>query len=303
MTSDEMQQVIRNAGGEIWALEFADELLVKVNRLEESGRYAQLLTQLRSAREPGDFRGRVLEVNFADQFLRNREELVYGARQGMKGDIDFLWNVVGLNIFIETKLLGQHQPIEESIRAQLEAGGTFSIAVSDDTRDIRRMQYDLISKATTTKFNPKPSARWMNIVAVDVAELQLGTVDAGDCIVAAAGNAQLVSALGAVPAPIAYGCCRPDVVGVFERPTEAKLTPGQRTWISEVHGRRPAGMPHPRDYIHGALFLSREPRGKGALSYELSGILVWNSALVTIEMAGPVVDAIRKILPPGVTRR
>jgi hypothetical protein len=48
---------------------------------------------------------------------------------------------------------------------------------------------------------------------------------------------------------------------------------GQERWIVGVH-RVPAGRPHPRQYIHGALFLFREPKETAALSYDLTSVIV-----------------------------
>jgi hypothetical protein len=115
-----------------------------------------------------------LEVNFAHLFVIG---LQYGAKQGMSGDIDFCWLVNGHQVFIEMKLLGQHKQTKDEINRQLEAAGKFEICNSDDTKDVARIQRDIFEKSSTKKFNPKPQPTWINLVAVDVSELQLGTVD------------------------------------------------------------------------------------------------------------------------------
>src|ERR1700683_3710202 len=113
----ELRNIIENSGGRGGALEHADALLKKINRLEAPTGYEQLLKQLHRSREQGDFRGRALEVNFADQFHRNGQELIYGARQGMAGDIDFLWRLANLEVFIEMKLLRQGKESPDGVRA------------------------------------------------------------------------------------------------------------------------------------------------------------------------------------------
>jgi len=63
MKLDELQQTIAQSGGGPFAAEYAERLLRKIQRLDATGRCRELVAQLRSAREAGDFRGRVLEVN------------------------------------------------------------------------------------------------------------------------------------------------------------------------------------------------------------------------------------------------
>ena len=262
MTLPELQAIIVSAGGGSNALAYAEFLLDKINRLETSGRYENLLSQLRSAREPGDFRGRVLEVNFACTFVEHGIELAYGASQGMTGDIDFLWNVAEHKVFIELKLLGQDRATRDEINRQLEAHGVSSTLVTDDARDVSRLQLDILQKASTRKFNPHPQITWVNLVAIDVAELQLGTMDIADCLLATGGNA-LVSQ-HCHPA-----CLRENVVGVFEVLQGKALTPAQTEWVSRLHTLA-AGVPQPQSYLHGVIFLFRVPKERAALSYELS---------------------------------
>lgn len=289
MQLDELNQIIRAAGGGDNALAYAEALLEKINRIELAPAYPALLRQLLVAREQGDFRGRVLEVNFADCFLREGIVLKYGAKQGMPGDIDFGWNVEGHKVYIELKLLGQDKVTRDSINAQLEDKGTSATFLDDDARDVARLQADLIQKASTRKFNPKPSGNSINLVGVDVTELQLGTVDICDCLLATGGNS--VAARHCDPA-----CLRDPIVGVFETIAPEKLSASQKTWISGVQ-RIAEGAPHPRDYIHGALFLFREPQERAALSYELRAALVWNPGLVSADVAKRICVALHAVIP------
>lgn len=291
MQLDELVQIIRAAGGRENALAYAEALLVKVNRIECEKQYAALLGQLCAAKEQGDFRGRVLEVNFADCFLRKGIALDYGAKQGMPGDIDFGWNIEDHKVHIEMKLLGQDKATRDSINAQLEEKGTCATFVDDDTRDVARLQADLIQKASTRKFNPKPSTETINLVGIDVTELQVGTVDICDCLLAAGGNP--LAARYCDPA-----CLRDPVVGAFETIAPEKLSDGQKDWIAGVQ-KVPAGSPHPRSYMHGALFMFREPQERAALSYDLRATVVWNPALVSSDVAKKICTALHSAIPRG----
>ncbi|MBI2803132.1 MAG: hypothetical protein HYX63_23175 [Gammaproteobacteria bacterium] len=243
MRLDELTDIISAAGGGENALAYAESLLDKINRIEPEKQSAALLVQLRAAKEQGDFRGRVFEVNFADCFLRKGIALDYGAKQGMPGDIDFAWNIEGHKIHVELKLLGQDKATRDSINAQLEDKEVSATFLDDDTKDVARLQTDLIQKASTRKFNPQPSADSINLVGVDVTELQLGAVNICDCLLAVGGNS--VAVRHCDPA-----CLRDSIVGVFEAIAPEKLSASQRDWISVVQ-KVLAGAPHPRDYIHG----------------------------------------------------
>lgn len=223
VTEAELQTIIQAAGGGCWALDYAGALLKKITRLEAVRGYATLFKQLRSAKDSGDFRGRILEVNFADLFVRNGLTLQYGAKQGMSGDVDFCWCVLGRKVFIEMKLLGQDEKTKKSEKAQLEARNFCATLISDDTRDIGRIQRDIFQKSTSTKFKPTPDSNWINLVAVDVSELQLGTIDFGDCLLAVGGNQYAAQH----SSPYFQ---RASVVGVFE-PADKQLTAEEADWV------------------------------------------------------------------------
>lgn len=289
MKIEELHAIIQRAGGAGNALDYADALLEKINRLEPIPRYRALLKQLTSAAQAGDFRGRVLEVNFADLFAKQNSELQYGAKQGGKGDVDFCWRVSDRDVFLELKLLGQDQATRDSINQQIEAAGVSSTLITDDTRDIARMQFDLFQKSSSTKFNTNPEKTWINLIGIDVSELQLGMADLCDCILAAGGNT-------AASRYCDEAALRSDVVGIFEK--LAVLSDKQKQWVERVH-KVPKNAPHPRDYIHGSLFLFREPAETAALSYALSAAIVWNPAIVSEELAKPIAEALAKIVPPA----
>lgn len=289
MQLDELQATIKAAGGGCNALDYAEPLLKKINRLEGAGGYETLLAQLKSAKEEGDFRGRVLEVNFANLFVESGTPLQYGAKQGMLGDVDFCWHVDEYQIFIEMKLLGQDKKSREAINQQLEDTGFYRMCFSEDTVDVARIQRDIFEKSSIRKFHPLPLPNWINIVAVDVSELQLNTVDIADCLLAAAGNE--ITARYCHPLTL-----RPAVVGVFEGAGKA-LSPDQVEWVKCFHKFSSSGDPHPRDYIHGVLFLFRHPDARAALSYDLSAEIVWNPELMNEKCAKAIFGSLRQIVP------
>jgi hypothetical protein len=289
MDLDELREIIQAAGGGEDALAYAEALLVKVNRMEAQAQYAPLVNQLRSAREEGDFRGRVLEVNFADCFVRAGVSLEYGAKQGMAGDIDFVWQVDKYKLFIEMKLLGQDRMTRDEINQQLEGSGMSATFVNDDTRDVARLQSDLMQKSSTRKFNPTPPMNTVNFVAVEMSELQLGTVDICDCLLAAGGKTMAKQYCDP-------GSLREPVVGMFEELSQDQLTDGKRDWLARVQ-KLAESAPHPRAYIHGVMFLFREPEERAALSYTLRAALVWNPALVDSEMAAKIANAFYAVIP------
>nr|WP_311529695.1 hypothetical protein [uncultured Ralstonia sp.] len=285
----QVEEMIRAAGGGDNALAYAEALREKVSRIEGLRQFAPLLAQLCASREQGDFRGRVLEVNFADCFARQGIALDYGIRQGMSGDIDFGWKVEGYLVNIESKLLGQDKATRDRINAQLDDSGMSAIFVDDDTKDVARLQADIIQKASTRKFNPKPDRGTVNLVAIDVTELQLGTVDICDCLLAAGGNTLTAQHCNA-------NCLREPVVGAFEDISPANLRESQRSWLATVQNLKD-DVPHPRTYLHGALFLFREPAERAALSYELRGAVVWNQALIAPDVAKKICGALHSVIP------
>ena len=283
MELDELIAIISGAGASANAIEYAEVLLPKINRLEAVHQGKSMLRQLRAARNAGDLRGRLLEVNFADLFLQSGHALKYGVkqRQGMVGDVDFCWDANSRQIYFELKLLGE---VVLNVRDMHFAGE------KPHPDDIVRLQRDLMSKSTTKKFDSAPEASWINLVAIDVSELQFGTVDLADCLLAAGGN------------PLVSQYCfgqfeREDVVGVVEKPSQERpFSQAQLKWISEVI-RPPVNSPHPRSYIHGALFLFRSPSEKAALSYDLSAALVWNAGLIAEDVGKEVASAIHSVIP------
>lgn len=282
----QLEELIKQAGGGGNALAYASGLLGKLKLIESQPSLATMLDQLRVAKEPGDFRGRVLEVNFAYAFLLQGILLANAVKQGRTGDIDFQWSRKGGQIFFELKLLGKQLAIKEKERVQLEVSG-FCFHAVDDRIDIGRLQRDIFGKSTLTKFNPKPHAGDINLLVIDVSELQLGAVDECDCVHAVCGAR---TARATFPAAM----IRPEVFGALEAPRE--LTPDEANWMERFHPKK-VPDPHPRTYIHGVVFIFRSPKEEAALSYELSCYVVWNHLLIDADTARSVQSAVHKIMP------
>ena len=288
ITLSEVEDVITRSGGQAYAREFAPSLLNKIQVLEARGTYGSLLDPIRTAANQADLRGRVLEVNLACQFESAGIHPEVAVKQARTGDIDFGFAIGRYQVFLETKLLREDDATRAHVAAQLKKSSTFRIARRDDTQDIFRLQRDLIQKAATKKFSPKPKEGWINLVGVDVSEIQLGTVDVGDCVLAVAGNPGL--------SQFDDFYRRSNVIGVFERPNAASMTKEQREWDSALSALT-ASSPHPRDYIHGAVFLFRSHKETAALVYELNSVVVWNKHLVDLSLAQELEPFIYEVIP------
>jgi hypothetical protein len=287
MDKAQLEAIIVAAGG-VGALGNADDLLDMIGRLDATGRYEAMLRQFNTARDAGDFRGRVLEINFAHHFHEVGIALDVAVRQpGCKGDIDFCWHTNGHRLFVEMKLLGQERRVRDALNAKLEKDGAYYVASGNDIRDVGRIQLDILSKATPKKFMCPPDADAINLIGIDVSELQHGAVDIADCVLAVAGNAEVAHHFDAQ-------CCRPQVVGLFEEFNGDAGSEEQRAWANNFSPDE--GVPHPRDFIHGVLFLFRQPRERAALRYALNGVIVWNRTLIDVDRAGPLARAIHRAI-------
>jgi hypothetical protein len=67
-------------------------------------------------------------------------------------------------------------------------------------------------------------------------------------------------------------------------------------WLAAIQKLK-GDVPHPRTYIHGALFLFREPQERAALSYELRCTLVWNQSLIAHDIAKKICSALYSVIP------
>ena len=286
MKLSELQSIIQQAGGGTFALDYANDLLVKVNNVVSHQVPAGYLTQFSQSGNAGDLRGRILEINLVNYFVAKSVPLSYEVKQGVaSGNIDLLWKTCGVDVYIEIKLLGQYQVTTEDINRQLMEYGVSKSYIADDTSDVMRLQYTIIEKAALQKFEYPVIPNAINLIAIDVSELQLGNVDEGDCMLAVLGSARVKSYFGEV-------CARNHVFGLFENAPEEQHT----EWVEKIN-KKLAGKPHPCNYIHGVIFLFREPKELAALSYDLKACIAWNSNLIPDALASNINNEFHKIIP------
>jgi hypothetical protein len=286
-TIELISRAIAESGGGPNALEYAKDLTAKTQTLEATKRYPELIKQLLASKDEGDLLGRVLEVHIADAFEGAGIALSYESSQGMNGNVDFSLRLANHLVFIEAKLRTQDRETRASIDRQLRESGVYAQFLADDTADIARMQIDMLQKSSTKKFNPVPDANWVNLVAIDISELQLGAVDLCDCLIAAAGNSSAAEHCD-------RATLRPTVLGFFEAPTNADH---EVEWLRRVHAPPADDAHHPREYIHGIWFLFRKPTARAVLSYNLTGPIVWNRWLVAKETVGVLSRALHAAIP------
>lgn len=286
MTLPQLETIIQQAGGGAFALDYANDLLIKVNNVASHQVPAGYLTQFSQSRNAGDLRGRLLEINLVNYFATQNVPLSYEVKQGAtSGDVDLLWKTSGADVFIEVKLLGQDQATTQKINEQLMEYGASVSHVDDDTSDVMRLQYTIIDKATLKKFEHPPVKNAINLIAIDVSELQLGSVDAADCVLATLGSARAKDYFG-------DACARDHVFGLFELKHESN----HAEWVERINAKL-AGKPHPRNYIHGVIFLFREPKELAALSYDLKACIAWNTNLIPDALANAINGEFIKIIP------
>ncbi len=290
VTLEAVRAAIESAGGSATALEDAEAFYGKAIRVASEPSAKPMLDQLLQTRDAGDFRGRALEVNVAACFVHGGLRVEYGVKQcGCSGDIDLLFRAGDRRVYLELKHLGQDQQTRSRISEQIKDTNGYCVRFDDDLGDVVRLQRDIIDKASTRKFNPTPAPDVINLVGIDVSELQLATIDLGDCLLAAGGNRLVASHCHS-------SCLREGVVGVFEDVVTAQCSPAQLRWIAECH-RVPAGAQYPRDYLHGAVFLFRDRPDTAALSYELRSVIVWNSRLVPAKVASTIGAELYRVIP------
>lgn len=290
MTDAEVERAIRAAGGGDIAVEDIDSLGVKIRRIAKSPKYSGFFHQFLRAKDAGDIRGRLLEINVLDHFLRHgvSPDHKFKQQNSGPGDIDFAWHLHGYQLCFEIKLLGRDKKSRDALNQQISISGEYTVQ-NDETDEIRRIQQAIISKSSTAKFNSKPAPGVINMIAIDVCELELNCVDMADCLLAAGGN-PVVSQF------YRSNCTRADVVGLFENIPSDKLTDAQRQWVNHIYKDEP-NKPSPRTYIHGVLFLFRDRRDTAALSYELSSVIVWNPMIIKPQVAKELQLLLYGIIP------
>src|ERR1039458_6742802 len=103
---------IQDSGGSQSALDEVDDMWVRVDYLEKTGRYGALLSQISNANDKSNFLALTLELNFAYQFESLGLGLTYEVRQDAQQNstIDFLRVTPGgEQVFLELRLIQDHR--------------------------------------------------------------------------------------------------------------------------------------------------------------------------------------------------
>jgi hypothetical protein len=274
---------IRKSGGSQSALDEVDDMWVRVDYLQKTGRYGALLSQISNANNKSNLLALTLELNLAYQFESLGLELTYEVSQNAQKNstIDFLRvSPGGEEIFIELRLMQQPQHIAESISGQIENTERYTIALdAEDDRDaVVRIKSNVLSKVQDKKGNPikffSIAKNAINIVAVDIADCMLGMMDIHDCMLACHGDT-------GVEEPYRRG-----VFGLFQ--------PDMPHFPQNIHDLAKT-YAHIRGTIHGILFLDRV--GVKILTYRLCHYLVWNPALIDEPTARCILADVSTAIP------
>src|ERR1035441_10471529 len=188
---------IQDSGGSQSALDEVDDMWVRVDYLEKTGRYGAFLSQISNAKDKSNLLALTLELNFAYQFESVGLELTYECSQDVQQNstIDFLRvSPGGEEVFFELRLIQQPQDTADSIAGQIENTERYKIALDaeDDQDAIVRIQRNVFSKLEDKKGNPikflSTAKNAFNIVVVDIADCMLGMMDIHDCMLACQGD-------------------------------------------------------------------------------------------------------------------
>jgi hypothetical protein len=283
VTKQALIDAIRNSGGAQGALDEVDELWVRVDYLQKTGRYGALISQVAVTNDRSNFLALTLEINFAYQFESSGRKLQYEVSQDAQQNstIDFLRiSPGGEQVFFELRLIQQSQDIADSIAGQIENTEHYKIALNakDDHDAIVRIQRNVLSKVEDKKGNPikflSASKNAINIVAVDIADCMLGMMDIHDCMLACQGDS-------GVEEPYRRG-----VFGLFQQDM-----PNYPQRIHDLSNK----YAHIRGTIHGILFLDRV--GVKILTYRLCHYLVWNPALIDEPTARGILADVSTAIP------
>lgn len=260
-----------------------DAFLEKINYLETTQRYGELIKRILPANDVGDFLGSVFETNIAYQFESNQLKLEYGVKQNKShgSDIDLLMRMDSGHSVYSTS---------QRINEQLNKSSFYSVCMNCDTinRSIFRLQSTIISKiqkvdGTPIKFFSNDHAV-VNIVVINVSELMLGTIDIFDCLIASYGSRYVQEILGNGYANWVPG---KEVVGLFQvMPYKCS---NDENNIYAVYERA-------RNILHGILFLFKAP-DSGVLSYDLESYITWNPSVMNQELIKDILATINKAFP------
>jgi hypothetical protein len=274
---------IQDSGDSQSALDEVDDMWVRVDYLEKTGRYGALLSQISNASDKSNLLALTLELNFAYQFESVGLELTYEVSQDAQQNstINFLRvSPGGEEVFFELRLIQQPQDTADSIAGQIENTERYKIAVDaeDDHDTIVRIQRNVLSKVEDKKGNPikflSTAEDAINIVVVDIADCMLGMMDIHDCMLACQGD--------------------PGVEEPYQRGVFGLFQPDRPHFPQSIHdiAKRYA---HIRGTIHGILFLDKV--GVKILTYRLCQYLVWNPALIDQPTARRILADVSTAIP------
>ena len=275
--------ILRSGWPGVWKDQL-DGLWSKIQFLATTDKYPRLLSNLERANDRSNFVASVLEATIAFQCESAGVHLDYEIKQdpGHNSSVDFRWNTAsGQTVDIEVRLLQQDRGTTNSIEAQLQTGNLWSAAKDGvaEQQDIIRAQQVILEKVqqkdgTPTKFLVR-DPNTVNIVAIDISQIILGTFDQYDCLLVGRGDP-------AVP-PI----CRREIFGLFQETRPEYPDRIQALARSYAHLKK---------NLHGILFLFRRPK-RESFNYSLEHFLVWNPTLIHERSATGISEQIKPALP------
>ncbi|MFA0813051.1 hypothetical protein [Microbulbifer epialgicus] len=284
MERQNLINVIQRVGGQQSGLAESDALWRKIDFLQQTNRYSQLIKQLTKANDRSNFLALLLEINFAFQFESRGLELRYEVKQNSQrqSSIDFLRQTSnGDQIYLELRLLQQTKTFTDWIKKQLERFQAYvaDLKSIDEQNEIVRIQSTVLSKVQDRKGNPikffTTATNAVNIVAIDATDSLLKTIDIHDCMLATHGD------------PSVEEQFRRGVFGLFQK---------VKTDDSKESQDLAAKYKHIRNTLHGVLFLFKVPN-TGDLAYELECFLISNPVLISTDRAAVAFEEIVRTIP------
>jgi hypothetical protein len=231
-------------------------LTKKLEYLDETGRYSLLLKDFLRCNDLNNFKSIIVEAVFAYSFEVAESPLHYEISHSDDHDssVDFLLQTQnGNKIFFELRVNQQQKQRQEEISTQLELMNMYSVSMNetDEQQEIIRLQSNILSKVQDKNGNPikifNDESGNYNIIAVEITDMILGTVDKSDCMLTLYGD------------PSVEGPFQRNIFGLFQKPEQHY--PDHIRKISE-------NFSHFRETVHGILFLARHPKS-GPLDFDL----------------------------------
>jgi len=282
-TSVDLDQAIANSGGGPQPPEGLARVLLKLQGLDATGRYAGLLASIRNANNEANLRAAIFEATFAHQFEAAGLAMAHEVPQlPAMGTIDFRrTNPAGEAIYFELHLRQQDQATADAIGAQLRSTGAYQVhqGNAEQQAEIQRLQSCIISKVQNANGNPRkfapPVQGCLNLVVVSISDLFLNAPDSFDCMLASYGDPAV---------PLAF---RNGIFGLFQ-----DLPAGAPMQIQALEQR----FSHCRHTLHGIVFAFRV-EGDGVLDFELEQVTVWNRHLMVLGQEQAALAEISQALP------